>query len=83
MIQCDTCLEWYHAECVKYTKVELAQLEMYTCQACEGNVTLWHCLTNSLLDIQRTTQSGEQVNNEHSPPAQVALLYCFALAHYL
>ncbi len=35
MVQCDNCLEWYHASCVGLTRSNVRQLGTYSCPVCE------------------------------------------------
>ena len=35
MIECDTCKDWFHGECVQLSESEGEKLENYVCEACE------------------------------------------------
>ena len=38
MIQCDCCLEWYHGRCVGLTKTKAANMGVFHCQECKGEM---------------------------------------------
>ena len=37
MIQCDSCKEWYHGNCIGITKRKAKSLDTYTCKICKEN----------------------------------------------
>ena len=34
MIQCDNCLSWFHTKCLKLSKKEIKNIEIYACSDC-------------------------------------------------
>ncbi len=35
MIQCDSCLDWFHGHCVNISEIEAELIDIYTCPPCE------------------------------------------------
>jgi hypothetical protein len=49
MIECETCSEWYHGECVGLTEGEAGTIKVYTCTNCAANLkgTPWYKAGNN------------------------------------
>ena len=36
MVQCETCLEWFHVECISYSLDEINAMDSFMCGQCIG-----------------------------------------------
>jgi len=71
MISCDSCDEWFHAECANIPSNECEKLKQYTCKACCDAQNIPYSYLHSPLNERSGSTNEEEKKRESSPEVEI------------